>query len=88
MTISMNAWDSDIELALTSLTSDKIADREYWFATVDRIEAGKHPTENRPLTVADLDAWVERCKRGDQQEDKNEDQPRRIYPQNGCVPDK
>lgn len=79
----------DIEAALLRLTSDKIADRDYWFATVDRIEAGKHPTDNRPLTVSDLDAWVERCQRsaqrGDQRTPENEDQPSHPHAQDRRV---
>lgn len=81
MTISMTAWDTDIEAALLSLTKDQIADRDYWFATVDRVEAGRHPTDNRRLTVSDLDEWVERCKRipDDQDQPSNEHpQDRRI----------
>jgi len=55
------AWDTDIERCLYALTRDRIADHEFWSATVDRIEDGLHPTENKHLTLEDLEAWAERC---------------------------
>ena len=74
--ISDMCWTSDIEIALTSLSPDQITDREFYFATVSRIEMGQNPTQkNTKLTMSALRAWVEQCTRQDTDEDNPRDEP-------------
>ena len=86
-------WDSDIEVAITRINPRTRADPGYWFATVGRIEAGKHPTRNEPLTMDALIEWKRRCQEGDEAHadhtTKEDDQdrllsnkPQTIHPRN------
>ena len=69
MNNSLNrAWDTDIEGALLSLTRRQIADHDYWYATVEIVEAGYDPVTKAAITVEALKAWVNRCKNEPQQE--------------------
>lgn len=77
------AWDSDIEAAVLSLTRDQISDPEYWHSTVDVVESGYDPTTRKAITVSALEAWVARCKTQPMNEEPNHGStPRIVHPQN------
>ena len=58
---SNHAWDVQIEDAVLRLTRSRIKDFDYWFATVDIVDAGYDPETRKPITLDQLDAWVNRC---------------------------
>lgn len=83
-------WDSDIELALLSLTRDAVKDRDYWFSTVSHVEDGIDPETNQQITASGLKAWVTRCRT---EPPTTKEAPvdadrktRRVSPSGRCVP--
>lgn len=60
--VQQMAWDADITAAVLSLNRDQINDHEFWFSTVEIIEAGYDPTTRKAVTLSALEAWVARCK--------------------------
>jgi hypothetical protein len=82
------AWDSDIEAAMLSLTRKQINDPEYWYGTVDKVDAGYDPATNKPITIPALVAWVNRCKSSPVEEGNTDDTsstPRRRIAPNRTV---
>jgi hypothetical protein len=80
--VQQMAWDADITAAVLSLTRDQIADPEYWFSTVEIIEAGYDPATRKAITLSALEAWVARCKTQPITEDPSHaSTPRFIHPQ-------
>jgi hypothetical protein len=84
-TFKTHTWDSDIEAAMLSLTRKQINDPDYWFATVEIVEAGYDPATNKLINLPALEAWVSRCKSSPPEEgnpDDTQSPPRRVSPSN------
>ena len=61
---------------------------DYWFTTVDKVEAGFDPETNRAITQSGLKAWLDRCKAAPAEEQSNApSQTRSVHPQNRMVSD-
>jgi hypothetical protein len=88
--LSEACWDSDIELALLSLTRGAVKDQEYWFNTVARVEEGIDPETNQQITMGGLRSWAARCRTpptATQEAPANADhQTRRVSPSGGRIP--
>lgn len=68
-------WESDVQITINRLTANKheIVDLDYFYQTVDQIEKMKTPDGKKRLSLIGLKDWEERCKHGEQHEDRSDE---------------